>query len=225
VNRRRAPLFVGIAAGVVALIAVVALLLPKISAVHKRQDELAAAQQQEQTLRAQLGQLEQAREQARQIKGQLQQLQSKIPSTADLPSLIRLLQAAATTSAVDFVSISPGQPAAPEGGTGVSTIPVAIQVGGSFFSVEEFLFRLEHLPRAVKVTQISVAAGGGGAATGTTVTQELTLSITGQVYTTDTSAGPGSVPGPTAGAAPVVPAPTTSPGATPTPSATPTTGA
>jgi Tfp pilus assembly protein PilO len=225
VNRQRAPLFVGIAAGVVAVIAVVALLMPKISAVHKRQDELTSAQQQEQTLRAQLAQLEQDRKEARQIKGQLEQLQSKIPPTADLPSLIRLIQGAATAAAVDFVSISPGQPAAPEGGTGVSTIPVAIQVGGSFFSVEEFLFRLEHLPRAVKVTQIGVTASAGGTATATTATQELALSITGQVYTTDASAGPGSVPGPTTGTAPVVPAPTTPPGASPSPSATPTTGA
>jgi Tfp pilus assembly protein PilO len=225
VTRRRAPLFVGIAAGVVVLIAVVALLLPKISAVHKRQDELTTAQQQEQTLRAQLAQLEQARKQARQIKGQLEQLQSKIPPTADLPSLIRLIQGAATTAAVNFVSISPSQPSAPVEGTGVSTIPVSIQIGGSFFSVEEFLFRLEHLPRAVKITQISVAAGGGGAVPGSTVIQELTLAITGEVFTTDASAGPGSVPGPTAGAAPVVPAPTTSPGESPSPSATPTTGA
>ena len=82
-NRRRAPLFVGIAAGVVALIAVVALLLPKISAVHKRQDELTTAQQQEQTLRAQLAQLEEARKQARQIKGQLEQSPAKRPAQED----------------------------------------------------------------------------------------------------------------------------------------------
>ena len=174
-NSRRAPLFVGLAAAGVALLAVVVLLLPKISAVHKKQADLTAAQGQEQSLRAQVAQLEQAKREAKQVQGQLQVLQAKIPPTADLPSLIRELQGAADAAAVDFMSVSPGAPAPPLTGAGVSIIPTSIQVGGSFFSVQEFLFRLEELPRAVKVTQISVAGNAGGAATTGAPTQELSL--------------------------------------------------
>src|SRR5205085_11511836 len=117
---------------------------------HKKQSDLTAAQQQQQTLQAQVAQLQQAKQEAKQVQGELQQLQAKIPPTADLPSLIRELQGAADAAAVDFMSVSPGTPIAPVTGTGVSTIPTSIQVGGSFFSVQEFLFRLEQLPRAVK---------------------------------------------------------------------------
>jgi Tfp pilus assembly protein PilO len=224
---RRAPLFAGIGAGAVALLAVVVLLLPKISAVHKTQNELTAAQQQEQTLRAQLGQLQQARRDAKAVQKQLETLQTEIPPTADLPSLIRLLQGAANAAAVDFLSVSPGQPVAPVTGSGVSTIPTSIQVTGSFFSVEEFLFRLEQLPRAVKVTGLTINASAPTVgATGTAAQQELSLSMTAEVYTTDASAGPGSIPGPTSGVSTGIapaPVPSTSPGATP--SASPSTGA
>ncbi len=220
---RRGPLFAGIAAGVVALLTLVVLLLPKISAVHKRQSELTQAQQQEQTLRAQLAQLQQARREAKDVQRKLAQLQTKIPPTADLPSLIRLLQGAADAAAVDFLSVSPGTPSPPVTGTGVSTIPTQITAQGSFFSVEEFLFRLEQLPRAVKITQLSISPGAT-AVSATLATEELSLSITAEVYTTDASAGPGSIPGPTAGAPTgVVPAPAPSPGASPTPSGAPTT--
>ncbi|MDP9342450.1 MAG: type 4a pilus biogenesis protein PilO [Actinomycetota bacterium] len=228
---RRAPLFAGIAAGVIALLTLVVLLLPKISQVHKRQAELTQAQQQQQTLQAQVGQLQQARREAKQVKAQLEQLQTEIPPTADLPSMIRLLQGAASAAAVDFMSVSPGQPVAPTTGSGVSTIPTAIQVSGSFFSVEEFLFRLEQLPRAVKVVQIAISSSGGATSstpTGTTTPQELALSITAEVYTTDASAGPGSIPGPTAGVSTgIVPAPvpSTSPGASPSPTSAAPTGA
>src|SRR6266545_3634345 len=93
---RRGPLFAGIAAGVVALLTLVVLLLPKISAVHKRQSELT-----------------QARREAKDVQRKLAQLQTKIPPTADLPSLIRLLQGAADAAAVDFLSVSPGTPSPP----------------------------------------------------------------------------------------------------------------
>jgi type IV pilus assembly protein PilO len=221
---RRAPILAGVASAVVVLIAVVAFLLPKISAVHKRQVDLDQARTQEQTLRTQLSQLQQDQQDAKAVQKQLQALETKIPPTADIPSLIRQLQGAADASAVDFMSTSPGAPTAPATGAGVSTIPLQITVGGSFFSVQEFLFRLEQLPRAVKVTQVGITSSGAGAsAAGATAAEELSLSITAQVFTTDVDAGPGSIPGPTAGAAAPTPAPTISPGASPSPGATPTT--
>ncbi len=211
---RREPL---IAAGIsllVALLVVIGLLLPKASAVHKAQGDLTAAQAREQSLRTQLARLKADAQRVKKLRHQLNQLQTKIPPTADLSSLIRLLQGAANAAAVDFLSVSPGNPAPPASATtggapGVSVIPVSITVTGSYFSVEEFLFRLESLPRAVKVGQITVSLGPNGF-------PQLQLLMTGQVFTTDVSAGPGSVPGPTT----TLPAPEVSPA----PSPSPTTG-
>jgi hypothetical protein len=115
------------------------------------------------------------------------------------------------------MSVAPGTPA--ETIPGISTIPTQINVLGSFFSVEEYLFKLETLPRALRVTAITVGTGG-------TVPGQLQLTMTGEVYTTDTSAGPGSVPGSTAATPTPVPGATTgtSPGATTAPSPAATTG-
>jgi Tfp pilus assembly protein PilO len=208
VNERRGPIVAAAVSAAIALIALVFLLLPRISAVGKRSDDLDAAKTQQQSLQAQLGQLQEAKRDAKIVQKQLNRLETKIPPTADLPSLIRLLQGAADSSAVDFMSVSPGTPA----GTvpGISTIGTQINVLGSFFSVEEFLFKMETLPRAVRVTQLTV---GGGSVPG-----QLQLTMTGEVYTTDTSAGPGSAPGSTA--ATPSPAPGATTGASPTPTGT-----
>jgi Tfp pilus assembly protein PilO len=211
VNERRGPLVAAAVSVLVALLALVFLLLPRISAVGKRSDDLDAAVQQQQQLENQLASLQQAKKDAKKIQKQLNHLETKVPPTAELPSLIRLLQGAADSSAVDFMTVSPGAPASTI--PGISTIPTQINVQGSFFSVEEFLFKLETLPRAVRVTQITVGAGGDQG--------QLQLTMTGEVYTTDTSAGPGSVPGSTK-AVPVAPTPVpgSTTGATATPAAT-----
>ena len=201
---RRGPIIAAIAAVLVAVLVVVLLLLPKASAVHKKQDELEAAQRQEQQLEAQLEQLQDAKARARQARRELARLETRIPPTADLPSLVRFVQGAADASAVDFMSIAPSTPTA-SANQSVSIIPTQITTIGTFFSVEEFMFKLETLPRAVKVTQIQVGPGPNDL-------PQLQISMTVEVYTTDASAGPGSVPGPTK-AQPTTPAsPSPSPG-------------
>ena len=215
-NERRGPIIAAAISALVAILALVFLLLPRISAVGKRSDDLTAAQQQQQSLEAELQSLKQDKQEAKVIKKQLNRLQTKVPPTAELPSFIRLLQDAADASAVDFMTVTPGAPTALV--PGISTISNQISVAGSFFSVEEFLFKLETLPRAVRVTAITVGSGGS-------VPGQLSLTMTGEIYTTDTSAGPGSVPGSTA--ATPTPGATTGPttsGSSPTPAATPTTG-
>ena len=205
-RRIRGPVLAAIVAAVVVLAAVVLLLMPRYSATSERREQLREAEQQEEALQAQLAELREARRQARALQRGLARLEAKVPPTADQPSLIRLLQAAADRAAVDLDSVLPG---APVTGTqaGVAAVPVQMILTGSFFQVEEFLFRLETLPRAMKVTSITVSPAGEGF-------PELSLSLTAEVYTTDVSAGPGSEPGPTGEGA--------VPGATPTPEPTPT---
>jgi Tfp pilus assembly protein PilO len=216
VNERRGPIIAAVASVLVALLAVVFLLMPRMSAVGKRSDDLEAAQAQQVSLESQVAQLQAAKEEAKVAQKQLNRLETKVPPTAELPSLIRLLQGAADSAAVDFMAVSPGTPTSTI--PGLSTIDTQINVLGSFFSVEEFLFQLETLPRAIRVTQITVGPGSEP--------NQLQLSMAGQVYTTDTSAGPGSSPGHTAGEPVPVPGATTAPseGETSAPSPAGTTG-
>ena len=122
-----------------------------------------------------------------------------MPPTADLPGLFRLLQGAADRAAVDFFSFTPGTPVPNPTGS-YSTIESQITVSGGYFAIDEFLFLLETLKRAAKVTTLAVtpsAAWRGRPRRRRPA--HLQLQITVEFYTTDSSAGPGSIPGPTEG--------------------------
>jgi Tfp pilus assembly protein PilO len=194
---RRAPIIAGVVAVAVALLAVFLLVRPKMSEVSTTEDDLQAAEDQEVTLAAQLNALQDAQAAAPETEQEIAAIDAEIPPTADLPSLFRLLQGAADRSVVDFFSFTPGTPAPNTAGT-FSTIASQVTVSGGYFAIDEFLFLLETLPRAAKVTTLAVtpSSAASGETTTTTSTSNLQLQLTVEFYTTDTSAGPGSVPGP-----------------------------
>jgi Tfp pilus assembly protein PilO len=194
---RRAPIIAGVIAVAVALLAVFLLVRPKMSEVSTTEDDLQTAEDQEVTLAAQLNALQDAQAAAPETEQEIAAIDAEIPPTADLPSLFRLLQGAADRSVVDFFSFTPGTPAPNTAGT-FSTIASQVTVSGGYFAIDEFLFLLETLPRAAKVTTLAVtpSSAASGETTTTTSTGNLQLQLTVEFYTTDTSAGPGSVPGP-----------------------------
>jgi Tfp pilus assembly protein PilO len=201
VNDRRAPIIAGVVFVVLAILAVFFLVLPKRSQVSDTQDQLDQARAQQTTLEATLRSLQEAQAEAPQTKKELKAIEQQIPSTADLPGMVRLLSGAADQAAVDFLTVSPGTPSLDASGS-FSAIQTSVSVTGTYFSLEEFLYRLETLPRAAKVTNVTVSPGGT-TTTGTTTTgpQTLSMQLTVNFYTTDTSAGPGSEPGPSTGTA------------------------
>lgn len=192
---RRAPIIAGVAFAVVAVLAVVFLVLPKMREVSSTQEQLAEAETIQSGLRNQLASLREAEAQAPEVRRQIAQLANQVPPTADLPALLRLLTQAADGSAVDFLTVSPQNPIADASGQ-FSTVPASISVTGGYFALDEFLFRLETLPRAAKVLSISVSPGGATPITATGAVN-LSMQLSVDFYTTDTSAGPGSQPGPT----------------------------
>jgi Tfp pilus assembly protein PilO len=192
---RRAPIIAGVIAVLVALLAVFLLVLPKMGDVSTAEEELEAAEDREVALAAQLNALQDARAAAPQTEDDIAAIEAQVPPTADLPSLFRLLQGAADRSAVDFFSFTPGIPAPNAAGT-YSSIASQVTVSGGYFAIDEFLFLLETLPRAAKVTTLAVAPSGGTTGVTTTSTSTLQLQVTVEFYTTDLSAGPGSIPGP-----------------------------
>jgi len=194
---RRGPIIAGVIIAVVAVLAVFFLVLPKMNEVSKTQEDVAAAEAKETALRAQLASLKEAEANAPQVKAKIAELSNEVPPTADLPALIRLLTAAADGSAVDFFTVAPGTPQLDPTGA-FSSIPTTISVTGGYFSLDNFLFRLESLPRAAKVTSVSITPGG--AAPPGSAVNALSMQLSVEFFTTDTSAGPGSAPGPSEGA-------------------------
>jgi len=192
---RRAPIVAAAIAVVVAFLLVFLLVLPKMREVGEAEDQLQAAQDQEIALAAELRALQQAQEQAPETEQEIAAIDDAIPPTADLPALFRLLDSAASRAAVDFFSFTPGTPVV-DPTSQYSTISSQVTVTGGYFAIDEFLFLLETLPRAAKVTTIAVT---GTSTTEETTTSSLQLQMTVEFFTTDTSAGPGSIPGPSVG--------------------------
>jgi Tfp pilus assembly protein PilO len=214
---KRGPLIAALVSVGVIILMVAVLILPKASQVRAKQAKVAQAEVQEASLRLHLQQLQADAKDAPKDRKELAKVQAKIPPTADLPGLIRLLNAAAAQSGIDFMSISPGQPTLSSAGT-ASVLSATIAVAGGFFAVDQYLYRLESLPRASKVTSIQVAPSGF---------PQLQISLTVEFYTTDVSAGPGSVPGATdpssLSTAPLPgQSPTAAPSAGPSPTTSPT---
>jgi Tfp pilus assembly protein PilO len=188
----RAPILAGVIMAVIAVLAFLLIVNPKRAEVADAQSQLEEAQSQELTKVAQRASLQQAEAEAPANRKIIRQVEQQLPPTADPQGFILLLKNAAVKAGVDLSQESIQTPTAGE--SGVTTIPIAITLNGTYFSLDEFLFQLETLPRAAKVINVGIAAGAGDA---TTVAGTLTMQVSIELYTTDISAGPGSIPGPT----------------------------
>lgn len=219
---RRAPLIAAIALALVAALLIAFLVLPKMSDVGDAETALDEAQDQEFALQAELARRQESAENAARLRSELARARRAVPPVADLPGIIKELDTAAEVAGVDFFLIAPTAPLPAEGAE-ATQIPAAVQVIGGFFPVDEFLFRLETLPRSAKVVSISLAAGPEGL-------PQIDVQLEVRFFTTDLQAGPGApvplAPGPQTGPAPSpTPTESPSPGESPTTIPSPTTGA
>jgi Tfp pilus assembly protein PilO len=177
----------GAGAGVLALLLVLFLVLPKMAEVTEARQELEDTQAQQQTLSVQLNALRQARDEAPENEAAIRRVDGMVPPTADLPGVLRLLRNAAAVSGVQVLSLTPSTPTAAESG-GFSSIAVSASGDGSYFALVKYLHELETLPRAATVQSIDLNPKEFST---------LTFAATITLYTSDVSSGPGSEPGPT----------------------------
>jgi Tfp pilus assembly protein PilO len=149
------------------------------------------------SLQLQVDQLKTLESQAGKLRSQLKALNIEIPPNADLPGLIHAVNAAAEQAAVDLSSITPGSPSAATTNP-VSVIPLQLSVSGGYFSVEEFLYRIETLDRTAKVSSVSLTPNSGTSSSGSnssgipSTAPDLTAVVMVNFFTTDMESGPGS---------------------------------
>ncbi len=158
----------------------------------------------------------------------LTEIATKVPDNPALPALIRQLSKAAQGAGVELVTLAPGQPTAvtaaapavqtPAGGAAqpapLQQIPLQITVTGNYFNIERFFRGLEHLSRAMLVTQWSLdPAAKGGAATGAAATgpdasapDDLQGVLTASVFESPAVAAAVTTPAAPASTAPSAPA-------------------
>ena len=210
------------ALGVVAVVAASWFLLisPKHQDASATRDEVAAQRTTNQALTVELEVLQAKAAELPQKRAALEQVTAKIPTGPDLPTLVRALTAAAASSGVQLMSVTPGAPAAPtvqapvvpppapaaaagaaatpappvpvavppaaDAAGALAAIPLGIEVAGSFFDVEHFVGQLEELPRAVRVTGLTVAPGTSAAMQGKALSRTsgptVKASVTGSVF-------------------------------------------
>ena len=189
----RAPIFAAAGAVVIAILLVVLLVLPKMGQVSTAKEDLAEAASQEQTLETQKGALEDTKAQAPENKKTIDEVHAKIPPTADEPGLIQLINLSALDAGLDLTSLAPSPPVFDDV-TGLSTIVLSFSAIGTYNEVTEFSYQVESLPRAAKITSMTLSPAG---VTDSLGNQVLTVSMQIEAYTSDASAGPGSTPGAT----------------------------
>jgi len=137
-------------------------------------------------------------------------LQTHLPTTPQMPALLRSLSQVAARSGVTLVSVTPSNPtvlatgnqasgpitAATASAPGqVSDYPLAISVQGNFANVKLFMTQLESMPRSVLVTGLNVTRAGesqGGVDATSTANGSLIAMVAAHVF----SATPGSAAAP-----------------------------
>lgn len=102
-------------------------------------------------------------------------LAERIPASAAQPALLRALAAAAADADLQLISVAPGPLAPvvataaaagtaqspPAAGTGSALLgmPLTIQVAGSYVQVEQYVALLENLPRALRISTLTLTPG------------------------------------------------------------------
>lgn len=193
---RRGPILAGVGSVVLAMLAVFLLVLPKLTEVSDARAELTEAESEQQSLESRLEALRDAEAAAPEAEATIRRVERLVPPTIDVQSVILLLDNAASQSGIELRTFTPSAPSFDET-TGLTLMDVQATVQGTYFAIDEFLFRVETLPRAARVLNITIGTAQQEATGTPTTSSTLSMSATIRVFTSDTSAGPGSQPGPT----------------------------
>jgi type IV pilus assembly protein PilO len=168
-------------------------LSPLRTKVADTQAQIDAAQTQLITLQAKMSQMAQSRDEAKRNQARLLELSKMLPSGEEVPSLLLQIQDLATESGIVFMTMTPSK--ATSAGS-YETVPLSLQFQGTYFDVNDFLYRAEQLAaapgRLLSVQNLSLKP------TGTItvgVSPTLDVSITMLAYKTAGAAAVPTTPG------------------------------
>ena len=226
---RTRVIVVSIATLVVCVLFFVLFIRPRQADLRSVNEEITAAQDENQSLNIELERLKALQADAPELNATLEQIRGFVPKDDELPNFIFQVQEAANLAGVGFVQVTPELPKTPPEQAPLAEIRTTIRAQGGYFSLQDFVRRLYALDRALRIDTLSIAAEGAEAAgtdTGTTTGTlgaeegDLTLNIAARVFfelpegaavgaapAPGTTPAPATTPAPTDTAAPA-PAPT-----------------
>lgn len=129
---------------------------PTRADISDTREQLATAEQEEQSLRATLQRLEGIEEDRPALESELRRLTAAIPPQPELANFILAAHDIASRAEIDFLSITPAPPE-PTPALNISTISMSIRAEGRFFNVLDYLDRLEELERIVVIDELALA--------------------------------------------------------------------
>ncbi|MBU1672484.1 MAG: type 4a pilus biogenesis protein PilO [Actinobacteria bacterium] len=191
---------------------------PRKGTIDDKQKDIEAKQQQIETEKGNLRQLQDIKNHAAEYEAQLAQLQAKIPKEPDLPSLIRNIQAAAdpgSGAGVPWLSFAPGEIAAGEGGA-FQQFTFSMRAGGFYDEIVDLIYRMERFARAVVIDTVNIVQSAGFLQR----TYDLNLGVVQMDLTAKAFTFAPVAPGEGGAVTPTTPTPGTTPSSTAPPTST-----
>lgn len=149
--------------------------------IRSRQGELAtvrtnieAEENRALQLTTELNRLKDLQERAPELQAELAKIRELVPLEHEVPHFIFLVQDAATESGVTFLTITPELPKTPPEAAPLAEVRMSIGANGGYFSIQDFIRRLQELDRATRIDSISM---GADTEEGVTITLDIQARI------------------------------------------------
>ncbi len=224
ISPRDKLILVAVGIAVAAVIAGMLLIYPQFKTIATISDQIKQAEREVDEANALLLQRQDMKDRAAQTDSAYLRFANAVPETPELPSLIIELQDVALQSGVNFEGLRPGDPVSStasqqNGGkatptaastTGVAAkpagqyvvIPMDVSISGSWSDTIDFMNRIQHMTRAIRIVEYTSSSNAGGTQnqdqTASAQTTEFT-SLKLEAYTVPTAAsntGTQGTPGP-----------------------------
>jgi type IV pilus assembly protein PilO len=161
---------------VIAIAAVALLIVPKFGELSQLALDREAALAEVQQTQTRVAQLRQSAAKASVTQAELLKLANQFPENPELPSLIMELQDAANSSGIRFTTFGPGKPGTAVDGR-YTELPLEVAFTGTWSDMLDYLRRVNHMTRAIRVTSVSLA-GQAAPLDPAQASEDMTLSLT-----------------------------------------------
>lgn len=159
-------------------------------------------------LRGQLDHLQDLQRNAPQLQAELDRIRDLVPQEHEVPNFIFQVTAAAASSGVEVVQLTPELPKQPPEGAQLAQVRVTIGGEGGYFAIQDFVRRLYNLDRALRIDVLELVESETG--------DGIRMTATARIFFEVPAAVTGIAP-----TAPIAPAPTAPPASAPSASAPP----
>jgi Tfp pilus assembly protein PilO len=173
--------------------------------------DIEAEENQALQLTTELNRLKDLQARAPELQADLAKIRELVPQEHEVPHFIFLVQDAATESGVTFLTLTPTLPQTPPEAAPLAEVSMAITARGGYFSIQDFIRRLQELDRATRIDVLTLSSGDEGGA------GSISLDIQARVFFELPSAPAigeqpeANVPAPTEPVGSASPAPATTP--------------